>query len=193
MNDVKSIRLVCGLGNPGDKYAATRHNAGFWVVDETARRYGGTWSGNARFSALSAKVHVGGQDLLLLKPQSYMNRSGDSLAACLHYFRIEPDETLVVHDELDLDPGTLRLKFGGGHGGHNGLRDIHRVIGPDYWRLRVGIGHPGHKSQVVNYVLNRPDADAEAQIRQAVERAADELPSIVRGDMAAAMNRLHSR
>lgn len=193
MNEPKPIRLICGLGNPGDKYAATRHNAGFWLVDEVARRHGGSWSVNARFQSLDARILVSGQDLLLLKPQNFMNRSGEPLAACMRYFRLAPDEVLVVHDELDLEPGTLRLKFGGGHGGHNGLRDIHRLIGPEYWRLRVGIGHPGHKSQVVSYVLNRPDGDAETLIRNALDRAAEELPLILRGDMPAAMNRLHSR
>ena len=139
MNEPKPIRLICGLGNPGDKYAATRHNAGFWLVDEVARRHGGSWSVNARFQSLDARILVSGQDLLLLKPQNFMNRSGEPLAACMRYFRLAPDEVLVVHDELDLEPGTLRLKFGGGHGGHNGLRDIHRLIGPEYWRLRYPV------------------------------------------------------
>lgn len=193
MAESTPIRLICGLGNPGEKYAVTRHNAGFWLVDEIARRQGAAWSANARFAAETARVVIGGSELMLLKPQNYMNRSGESVAACIRYFRIEPAQTLVAHDELDLDPGDLRLKFGGGHGGHNGLRDIQRLIGADYWRLRIGIGHPGHKSEVVGYVLGRADADGERLIREAIGRAVEEMPHIAEGEMQRAMNRLHRR
>jgi PTH1 family peptidyl-tRNA hydrolase len=186
------IRLIVGLGNPGDKYAATRHNAGFWFADRVARRFGGSWSAERRFSGELARVSVNGHEIRLLKPHTYMNRSGESAGPCLRYFRFEPSEMLVVHDELDLDPGVVRLKFGGGHGGHNGLRDMHRVVGSEYWRLRVGIGHPGHKSQVTGYVLNRADADSESAILGAIDRAVAELGDIAGGRMQAAMNRLHA-
>ena len=188
----RPIRLFVGLGNPGDKYFNTRHNAGFWFVDEVLRRAGGDYRAEARFSGDVAQVSIGGRDLRLLKPQNYMNRSGESVAALIRYFRLEPQEILVAHDELDLPPGSVRLKSGGGHGGHNGLRDIQRLIGPDYWRLRIGIGHPGHKSQVVGYVLNRADADAESAVSAAIARAVDELPAICAGQMQTVMNRLHS-
>jgi PTH1 family peptidyl-tRNA hydrolase len=186
------VRLIVGLGNPGDKYAATRHNAGFWFADQVARHFGGSWSAERRFSGELARVSVDGHEIRLLKPHTYMNRSGESAGACLRYFRLEPAELLVVHDELDLDPGVVRLKFAGGHGGHNGLRDMHRVVGSEYWRLRVGIGHPGHKSQVTGYVLNRADADAESAILGAIDRAVAELGDIAGGRMQAAMNRLHA-
>jgi PTH1 family peptidyl-tRNA hydrolase len=186
------IRLIVGLGNPGEKYAATRHNAGFWFVDQVVKSFGGSWSAERRFSGELARVSVNGDEIRLLKPHTYMNRSGESAGACLRYFRLEPSELLVVHDELDLDPGVVRLKFGGGHGGHNGLRDMHRVVGSDYWRLRVGIGHPGHKSQVTGYVLNRADADAESAILGAIERGVAELGDLAAGCMQAAMNRLHT-
>lgn len=188
----RPIRLIVGLGNPGEKYAQTRHNAGFWFVDEVVRRAAGAWRYESRFSAESSQVSIGGQDIRLLKPQTYMNRSGEAVAAVLHYFRLSPEDILVAHDELDLEPGTVRLKAGGGHGGHNGLRDIHRLAGADFWRLRIGIGHPGHKSQVVSYVLNRADADAETAIRGILSRTIDELPNIVSGRMQPVMNRLHA-
>lgn len=188
----RPIRLMVGLGNPGDKYFQTRHNAGFWFVDGVARHAGAVWRFESRFSAEVASLSAAGQELRLLKPQAYMNRSGDAVGAFLHYFRLTPADMLVAHDELDLEPGTIRLKAGGGHGGHNGLRDIHRVLGPDYWRLRIGIGHPGHRSQVVSYVLNRADAEAEASILESISRAIDELDNIVAGKMQPVMNRLHS-
>jgi PTH1 family peptidyl-tRNA hydrolase len=186
------IRLIVGLGNPGEKYVSTRHNAGFWFVDQVVRSFGSSWSAERRFSGELARVSVNGHEIRLLKPQTYMNRSGESAGACLRYFRLEPSEMLVVHDELDLDPGVVRLKFGGGHGGHNGLRDMHRVVGSEYWRLRIGIGHPGHKSQVTGYVLNRADADSESAILGAIDRAVAELGDIAPGRMQAAMNRLHT-
>ena len=188
----RPIRLIVGLGNPGDKYSQTRHNAGFWFVDDVARHTRAVWRYESRFPAESARLTVAGQEVRLLKPQTYMNRSGESVAAFLHYFRLSPADMLVAHDELDLEPGRIRLKADGGHGGHNGLRDIHRLAGPDYWRLRIGIGHPGHKSQVVSYVLNRADTDAEAAIRAVLSRAVDELENIVSGKMQPAMNRLHA-
>lgn len=186
------IQLIVGLGNPGEKYASTRHNAGFWFVDQVARKFGGDWRFERRFSGELCRVTLGSHEVRLLKPQTYMNRSGESAGACLRYFRLQPGSMLVAHDELDLEPGVMRLKFGGGHGGHNGLRDLHRVLGSDYWRLRVGIGHPGHKSQVTGYVLNRADSASEADILSGVERAVAEISDIAGGRMSLAMNRLHS-
>jgi len=187
------IRLIVGLGNPGKKYEDTRHNVGFWLVDETARRLGASWRTESRFSGELTLVSIDGYEVRLLKPLTYMNRSGDSVAAVMHYFKIAAPEVLVAHDELDLPPGCVRLKLDGGHGGHNGLRDIHRVIGSGYWRLRLGIGHPGHKSQVVSYVLSRAESDAEQSTRNAIAAATDELSKIVAGEMQPAMNRLHAR
>jgi len=187
------IRLIVGLGNPGKKYEDTRHNAGFWLVDEVVRRLGLTLRPEGRFAGDSVQGSVDGRELRLLEPQGYMNRSGESVAAVMRYFKLSPAEVLVAHDELDLEPGTVRLKYDGGHGGHNGLRDIHRLVGSGYWRLRIGIGHPGHKSQVVSYVLGRAERDAELATRQAIHATVDELASIVAGEMSLAMNRLHSR
>jgi PTH1 family peptidyl-tRNA hydrolase len=185
------IRLIAGLGNPGEKYANTRHNAGFWFADAVASKYHASFREQSRFHGMAAQVNVGGNECWLLKPATYMNRSGQAVGALCHYYKIKPEEVLVVHDELDLDPGVIRLKSGGGHGGHNGLRDLHQVLGPHYQRLRVGIGHPGNKSQVVNYVLKPPTKDDAIEIERALDRALDELPAIIAGDMAQAMNRLH--
>ncbi len=186
------VELIVGLGNPGEKYTSTRHNAGFWFVDQVARHHGADWRFDRRFSAEIARIGVDGREVRLLKPQNYMNRSGDPAGACLRYFRLESTAMLVAHDELDLEPGVVRLKSGGGHGGHNGLRDLHRVVGNDYWRLRIGIGHPGHKNQVTGYVLNRADSESETAIVGGISRAVGELPDIVGGRMQLAMNRLHS-
>ena len=193
MSDNTPIRLIAGLGNPGDKYADTRHNAGFWFVDELAEKYGGVFRNESRFQGMLCQVRIGNNDCWLLKPQGFMNRSGQSIGAVCNYYKIESGEVLVVHDELDLDPGTVRFKIGGGHGGHNGLRDTHRVIGSDYRRLRIGIGHPGDKRQVTDYVLKRASREDELVIRQAIERAIDETPAIITGDVQQAMNRLHQK
>ncbi len=189
-----AIALVVGLGNPGDRYAQTRHNAGFWFVDELARRYGGSFRSEKRFHGEVARIALPGGECQLLKPTTFMNRSGQSVAALANFFRIPPATILVAHDEIDLPPGAVRLKQGGGHGGHNGLRDIIPALGgPDFWRLRLGVGHPGHKDLVVNYVLDRPRQEEARLIEDAIQAAADQFPVMFRGDWARAQNDLHSR
>jgi PTH1 family peptidyl-tRNA hydrolase len=158
-----SLIALVGLGNPGPDYARTRHNAGFWFVDLAALRYGASFRSESKFFGETARLRIGRTDVLMLKPMTFMNRSGQSVAAFANFYKLKPAQLLVAHDELDLSAGTMRLKLGGGHGGHNGLRDIHKSQGEGYRRLRVGIGHPGDKSMVLNYVLGRPNkADEEA-------------------------------
>ncbi|MEN8174224.1 MAG: aminoacyl-tRNA hydrolase [Pseudomonadota bacterium] len=192
MAPANPIQLIAGLGNPGEKYAATRHNAGYWFADLVVQRCQEQWRRERRFFGEVARVQVAGHECRVIKPDTFMNRSGQSVGALAHFFRLEPQQILVVHDELDLPPGKVRLKHGGGHGGHNGLRDLHRILGPDYWRLRIGIGHPGHKSQVVSYVLKPPSVEDKTAIETAIARAAEELPGILAGDSAGVMNRLHA-
>jgi PTH1 family peptidyl-tRNA hydrolase len=188
------VRLIVGLGNPGPKYEHTRHNAGFWFVDLVARRFGGRLLNDSKFYGLLGRVNVHGFDLRLLKPLTYMNRSGQSVAAVVRYFDIAPEQLLVVHDELDLPPGQVRLKQGGGHAGHNGLRDIMNALGNrDFWRLRVGIDHPQDRSRVVDYVLSRPGQDDAHAIEDSLDAAADSLSDILSGRFAQAMNRLHAK
>ena len=188
----ETIRVVVGLGNPGGDYEATRHNVGFWFADELARTHGGSFRREAKFHGLACRVAAAGRDLWLLKPTTYMNRSGESVAALCGYLKVAPGEVLVAHDELDLPVGTARLKLGGGHAGHNGLRDIIPALGSaDFLRLRIGIAHPGERSRVVDYVLGRPSRDDEAAIRTAVEEAAACLPLLLEGKLQAAQTRLH--
>jgi PTH1 family peptidyl-tRNA hydrolase len=191
MADQISIKLIVGLGNPGEKYESTRHNAGFHFVDAVAQRFAGTLRPEKRFFGEQCRVDIGSRQCHLLKPMTFMNRSGQSVASICNFFKITPSEVLVVHDELDLLPGIIKLKKGGGHGGHNGLRDIHKAIGADYHRLRIGIGHPGDRNMVVDYVLKRPSRDDDLMIREAIERGVKEIPTIVGGDLQKAMNSLH--
>ncbi len=187
------ILLVVGLGNPGSQYEATRHNVGFWFVDGLAARNGGQFRVESKFHGMLARIRLGGADLRLLKPTTFMNRSGQSIVAVSQYFDIPPQNILVVHDELDLPVGTLRLKQGGGHGGHNGLRDTMQVLGGrDFWRLRIGIDHPGDRNQVVNYVLSRASKDDETIIRDGLTDAEAVMDDLVSGAFQKAMNRLHS-
>jgi len=187
------LRLIVGLGNPGAEHLRTRHNAGFWFVDALAQSQGVRFRLESKLFGETAKVNVGGQSLWLLKPATFMNLSGKSVAAALRYWKIEPEQMLVVHDELDLAPGTARLKFDGGHGGQNGLRDITKLLGHGkYHRLRIGIGHPGHKDRVTSWVLGKPGADDEASILRAIGDADDVLPLAVAGDFNEAMKRLHT-
>ena len=190
---MSAIKLIAGLGNPGLKYDKTRHNAGFWFVEELARRYNGTFRLESRFSGNCCKVDINGSAVWLLKPTTFMNRSGLSLKQLTTFYKISAAEVLVAHDELDIDPGLLRLKCGGGHGGHNGLRDIDPQLGKDYWRLRVGIGHPGDKSKVMDHVLSRPSQNDDIEIARAIDLAADTIGDILRGDMQQAMNTLHTK
>ena len=185
------ILLIVGLGNPGSEYRGTRHNAGADFVEALARDAGCTLQSDSKFFGLTGRTTVAGHDLRLLIPTTYMNRSGQSVAAICNFFKLTAAEVLVVHDELDLPPGVIKLKKGGGHGGHNGLRDIHKAIGADYHRLRIGIGHPGDRNLVVDYVLKRPSREEDALMREAIGRGVYEIPVIIGGDLQKAMNRLH--
>jgi len=192
----QSIMLVVGLGNPGDEYSRTRHNAGFWFVDELARRFGGSFRLEGKHQGELARISltVAGlrQELWLLKPTTFMNRSGGSIASVSHFYKIPASSILVAHDELDLPAGTVRLKLAGGHGGHNGLRDTIAAIGADFWRLRLGIGHPGHKDLVLDYVLQRASAADEQAIQSAIDKAVDVLPLLLEQGGEKAMTRLHT-
>lgn len=191
--DVPGIRLIVGLGNPGPDYAATRHNVGFWFVDALAAAHGGSFRLEGKFHGELCRLALGGADLRLLKPATYMNRSGQSVAAVSRYFDIRPESILVAHDELDLPVGKVRLKQGGGHAGHNGLRDSIAVLGSaDFWRLRIGIDHPGERGQVIGYVLGRPSQDDAAAIREALDQARGISADLLAGRYQAAMNHLHS-
>ncbi|MEJ2297451.1 MAG: aminoacyl-tRNA hydrolase [Woeseiaceae bacterium] len=189
----KAIRIVAGLGNPDEKYERTLHNAGFWFVDALARKFGGHFRYEKKFDAETCRVKIHGEDVWLIKPQSYMNRSGSPVRGLLDYYRLGPDELLVAHDEIDLPPGTVRLKEGGGHGGHNGIRDVIRHCGPDFLRLRLGVGHPGEKDQVTNYVLKRGAADVESAVERNIDDAIGVLPELVEGKAGAAMKKLHTQ
>ena len=188
------IRLLVGLGNPGPEYEDTRHNAGFWWIDAVARKLHATLVADRSYHGLVARVNRPQGPLWLLEPQTYMNLSGKSVAALARFFKIDPAEILVAHDELDLPPGALKAKWGGGHAGHNGLRDIHAQLGTaDYWRLRLGIGHPGVKSEVVNYVLRKPSPEHREAIEQCIARSLEALPLILEGDMDRAVMTLHAK
>lgn len=188
------IELIVGLGNPGPEYEATRHNAGFWFVDALASTAGAALRPERKFHGEVAKATIGGRSVWLLKPMTFMNRSGLSAAALAHYYKVPVERILVAHDELDLPPGTVKLKQGGGHAGHNGLRDLHRAFGANgYMRLRIGIGHPGDKSQVVNYVLHKPSREEFDQIEDALVASADAVPLLLGGDDQRAFQLLHSR
>lgn len=187
------LRLIVGLGNPGPEHASSRHNAGFHFVEALAQREGARWGLESKLFGEVARVSVAGQSVWLLKPATYMNLSGKSLAAALRFWKIEPEQMLVVHDELDLPPGSARLKFDGGHGGQNGLRDTIRLLGhAKFHRLRIGIGHPGDKDRVVGWVLGRADTADAVLIGRAVDAALDVLPLAVAGDFGEAMKRLHT-
>lgn len=190
---MSGLRLIVGLGNPGPEHAQTRHNAGFHFVEALAQREGVRWSLESKLFGEVAKVAVAGQPVWLLKPATFMNLSGRSITAALRFWKIEPEQMLVAHDELDLPPGSVRLKFDGGHGGQNGLRDTIRLLGhARFHRLRVGIGHPGHKDRVVGWVLGRPTPADAALIGRAIDDALDVLPLAVAGDFNEAMKRLHT-
>jgi PTH1 family peptidyl-tRNA hydrolase len=187
------IRLIAGLGNPGPEYEQTRHNAGFWLVDNLA---GGRLVRESRYNALAAKITIAGQEVWLLEPQTYMNRSGQSVGAIARFYKIAPADILVVHDELDLPPGAAKLKLGGSSGGHNGLKDITAALGTqDYWRLRIGIGHPralNLQQAVVDYVLHRPRKEDQPLINDAIEKSIDVIPMLCEGKFETAMMKLHS-
>jgi PTH1 family peptidyl-tRNA hydrolase len=188
------IKLIVGLGNPGPEYEATRHNAGFWWVDEAARQLGARLVAERAYFGLVARLNRPQGPVWLLEPQTYMNLSGKSVAAIARFFKIAPAEILVVHDELDLPPGQMKLKQGGSHAGHNGLRDIHAQLGSaDYWRLRLGIGHPGVKAEVVDYVLRKPPSDQREAIEKAIVESMIALDLLIDGEMERAMMKLHAK
>jgi PTH1 family peptidyl-tRNA hydrolase len=188
-----SIRIIAGLGNPEDKYERTLHNAGFWFVDALARKYGGSFRYEKKFDADYCKVNLHGEDVWLVKPQSYMNLSGGPIRAVMDYYRLKVTDLLVAHDEIDLPPGTTRLKKGGGHGGHNGLRDIIQHCSAEFVRLRLGVGHPGERSQVTNYVLKRGSADVERAIEDNIVEAMDVMPLLIEDGLNAATKALHTK
>ena len=190
---MSEISLIVGLGNPGRDYEATRHNAGFWWVDRFAHLNKINFRPDAKFHGLVARGQIQGREVLLLKPQNFMNVSGRAVGAIAQFYKIAPTNMLVAHDELDLSPGVAKLKLGGGHGGHNGLKDIIAHLGSrDFWRLRIGIGHPGERSEVVNYVLNPPRREESELMESALQRALDVSNLIMDGKLEAAMLRLHT-
>ncbi|MHC9084753.1 aminoacyl-tRNA hydrolase [Luteimonas sp. RIT-PG2_3] len=191
---MEGLRLIVGLGNPGPEHARTRHNAGFRFVDVLADKAGARFGLESKLFGETAKIEVAGQSIWLLKPATFMNLSGKSVTAALRYWKIEPEQALLAHDELDLAPGVARLKFDGGHGGQNGLRDTIQLLGHGrFHRLRIGIGHPGHKDRVTGWVLGRPGNDDEILIGRAIDDAIDVLPLAVKGNVMDAMTRLHTR
>jgi len=193
MAEVMALKLLVGLGNPGPEYEATRHNAGFWWIDAVARSSAAWLQPEKGFFGNMAKARIANQAVWLLEPMTFMNRSGQSVAALARFYRIEPQEILVVHDELDLLPGQVKLKKGGSHAGHNGLKDIQAQLGSaDFWRLRIGVGHPGVKSEVIHWVLKKPSRDDMDAIEIASERALTALPELVQGEMELAMRKIHS-
>jgi PTH1 family peptidyl-tRNA hydrolase len=187
------IKLIVGLGNPGPDYEDTRHNAGFWWVDEVSRVLKAPMTLDRNYFGTVARTSVNGQNLWLLEPQTFMNLSGKSVGTLARFFKIAPEHILVAHDELDLPPGEVKLKRAGGHAGHNGLRDIHSQLGsPDYWRLRIGIGHPGDKNEVANWVLKKPKLDDRIAIGQGLDRAIKALPHLIAGEMDKATVLIHT-
>jgi PTH1 family peptidyl-tRNA hydrolase len=187
------IKLFVGLGNPGPEYEGTRHNAGFWWIDALARELKVNLVTDKAYHGLVARTSWQGQTLWLLEPQTFMNLSGKSVGALARFFKIAPEEILVAHDELDVPPGEAKLKFGGSHAGHNGLRDIHAQLGTgNYWRLRLGVGHPGVKSEVVHWVLKKPSLDHRIAIDQTIDRSLKALPELMRGDMDKATMLIHT-
>ncbi len=187
------ISIIAGLGNPEGRYERTLHNAGFWFADELVSSLGESFRMEKRFDAETCKVRINGEEIWVVKPQSYMNLSGGPIRGMLDYYRLDASNLLVAHDEIDLPPGTVRLKKGGGHGGHNGLRDIIRHCGAEFMRLRLGVGHPGDKSQVTNYVLKRADSDVERDIQGNIAESIDVLPLLVESGLNAAMKKLHTK
>lgn len=191
---MNGIQLIAGLGNPGAEYEATRHNAGFWWLDQVCAMTSSKLSVEAKFSGLAGRLKAASHEAWLLKPTTFMNASGRSVAALARFYKIPPEAILVVHDELDLAPGSVKLKKGGGHGGHNGLKDIAAHLGTaDFWRLRLGVGHPGDKDAVINYVLHPPMREEMQLIEQSIDTSTALLPLLLEGSFEAAMLKLHTK
>ena len=188
-----NLSIIAGLGNPEDKYEKTLHNAGFWFVDALARLHGGNFRHEKKFDADCCRVSISGADVWLVKPQSYMNLSGGPVRAVMDYYRLKPAGLLVAHDEIDLPPGTVRLKKGGGHGGHNGIRDVIKHCGAEFMRLRLGVGHPGEKDRVTGHVLKRASSDVEAAVEKNIDDAAAVLPILIDDGLNAATKKLHTK
>lgn len=188
-----SIKLIVGLQNPGAQYAMTRHNAGGWFAIKAAEIFNASFKKDMKYHADVTTIDTTNFKGRIILPNTYMNRSGQSVRAIMQFFKILPEEILVAHDELDIEPGRIKLKIGGGHGGHNGLRDIQAQIGTqEFYRLRIGIGHPGHKDQVSDYVLSKPSPDDKTSINNAIQRSLDALPMILKGEFAKAMNEINN-
>lgn len=191
---MSTIKLIVGLANPGSEYASTRHNAGAWFIEQLAQRYNQSLKNETKFFGYTARINVNNQDIRLLIPTTYMNLSGKAVQAMATFYQIKPEEILVAHDELDLNPGNAKFKLGGGHGGHNGLKDIINKLGnnPNFYRLRIGIGHPGDKSKVVGFVLNKPSKPEQNLIDQAIDESVRCTEVLVNQGIEVAMNRLHA-
>ena len=188
------IKMIVGLGNPGSEYEQTRHNAGFWFIDELAWQYKATLKEEKKFFGSVARISISGSDLWFLKPSTFMNRSGQAVAALAQFYKIKPEEILVVHDELDIPCGRIKFKLGGGNGGHNGLKDIQARLGtPDFYRLRLGIDHPGERNLVVGYVLNKPSPEHRQQIDEAINKSLKAVPMLLAGEWEEAVRFLHSK
>lgn len=188
------IKMIVGLGNPGSEYEQTRHNAGFWFIDELAWQYKASLKEEKKFFGSVARISISGSDLWLLKPATFMNRSGQAVAALAQFYKIRPEEILVVHDELDIPCGRIKFKLGGGNGGHNGLKDIQTHLGtPDFYRLRLGIDHPGDRNLVVGYVLNKPSLEHRQQINEAINKSLKAVPMLLNGEWEEAVCFLHSK
>ena len=188
------IKMIVGLGNPGSEYEQTRHNAGFWFIDELAWQFKATLKEEKKFFGSVARISISGSDLWLLKPSTFMNRSGQAVAALAQFYKIKPEEILVVHDELDIPCGRIKFKLGGGNGGHNGLKDIQARLGtPDFYRLRLGIDHPGDRNLVVGYVLNKPSPEHRQQIDEAINKSLKAVPMLLAGEWEEAVRFLHSK
>ena len=187
------VTMIAGLGNPDSKYERTLHNAGFWFVDALVRKFGGEFRYEKKFDSEICKTKLFGDEVWLVKPQSFMNLSGGPIRGMLDYYRLKAGQLLVAHDEIDLPPGTVRLKLGGGHGGHNGMRDVIQHCGPEFMRLRLGVGHPGEKSGVSNYVLKKGSADVEAAVERNVDDAVAVMQVLIEDGLNAAMKKLHTK
>jgi PTH1 family peptidyl-tRNA hydrolase len=188
------IKLFVGLGNPGNEYQDTRHNAGFWWIEALAAKLKLTLNNERAYKGLMARGNSSGQAFWLLMPQTFMNLSGQSVGALSHFYKIKPEEILVIHDELDIPPGQVKVKFGGGHAGHNGLRDIHAKLGSsDYWRLRIGVGHPGVREEVINWVLQKPMQEHREAIHACIDKSLEAAPLLLAGQMDAATKLIHTK